>query len=342
MTTTTVTRSMKSEITEHIDSLFLQELNAKNSKQKLFIKRLTKLLAYIVMQKHKANSARGSGVKGVADEESICMDNAELCRSLSLLNAHERDSHISFQEFGHIYDVDGDKTFTSVTKYVHGFAKPFNANEVIAGMRRRGLSPEYEGMTDADIQRKWKLNGIDASTRGTKMHYQIECYFNKLAITNNWDIDEKSWKENDLQVELGQFRNFIDCLKEEGALFPYRTEWCVFHEELKFTGSIDMVFRNKNGGFEIYDWKRSKDIKKHGFNNFVNPALVHLPDCNYWHYTMQLNLYKYILENKYGLRIDNLYLVVFHPDNGHGIFKREKCPEIQDIMKELFENTGRM
>ena len=63
------------------------------------------------------------------------------------------------------------------------------------------------------------------------MHYQIECYFNKLAITNNWDIDEKSWKENDLQVELGQFRNFIDCLKEEGTLFPYRTEWSVFHEE---------------------------------------------------------------------------------------------------------------
>ena len=342
MTTTTVTRSMKSEFTDQINSLFLQQLKTKNCKQKLFIKRLTKLLAYIIMQKQKAKSAQGSREKGVADEESVCMDNTELCRSLSLLNAHERDSHISFQEFGHIYDVDGDKTFTSVTKYVHGFAKPFNANEVIAGMRKRGLSPEYEGMTDADIRKKWKLNGIDASTRGTKMHYQIECYFNKLAITNNWDIDEKSWKENDLQVELGQFRNFIDCLKEEGTLFPYRTEWSVFHEELKFTGSIDMVFKNNNGGFEIYDWKRSKDIKKHGFNNFVNPALIHLPDCNYWHYTMQLNLYKYILENKYGLRIDNLYLVVFHPDNGHGIFKREKCPEIQDIMKELFENTGRM
>ena len=58
--------------------------------------------------------------------------------------------------------------------------------------------------------------------------------------------------------------------------------------------------------------------------------------------TLYLNLYKYILEAKYGLRIDNLYLVVFHPDNGAGIFKKEKCPEIQDIMKELFVNTGRL
>ena len=39
-----------------------------------------------------------------------------------------------FQEKGHIYDVNGDKTFTSVTKFVHGFAKPFNPVEVIAGI----------------------------------------------------------------------------------------------------------------------------------------------------------------------------------------------------------------
>ena len=106
------------------------------------------------------------------------------------------------------------------------------------------------------------MNGIDASTRGTKMHYQIECFFNKLAITKKWDIDQKGWKDNDLEVELGQFTNFINGLAEEGNLFPYRTEWCVYHEQLKFTGSVDMVFKNNNGGYDIYDWKRSKDIKK--------------------------------------------------------------------------------
>ena len=61
MTTTTVTRSMKSEFTDQINSLFLQQLKTKNCKQKLFIKRLTKLLAYIVMQKHKSKSARVAG-----------------------------------------------------------------------------------------------------------------------------------------------------------------------------------------------------------------------------------------------------------------------------------------
>ena len=104
-------------------------------------------------------------------QDGTSMDNTELCRTLSLLNAHHHDANISFQERGHIYDVNGDKTFTSVT-VVHGFAKPFNPVEVIASMRKRDFA-RYEGMSDADIQRKWKLNGIDASTRGTKMHYQI-------------------------------------------------------------------------------------------------------------------------------------------------------------------------
>lgn len=331
MTTRMMTRKMTSSLGLPTKNMILKgKFQFDEKKYNLFIKRLTKVLEHIKMQGK-------TGIDGNCE-----IDSTELCRTLSLLNVHPRDAHISFQEKGHIYDVDGDKTFTSVTKFVHGFAKPFNADEVIAGMRKRGLSAEYEGMSDSDIRRKWKLNGIDASTRGTKMHYQIECFFNKLAITNNWNIDTASWISNDLEVELGQFTNFINGLRDNGHLFPYRTEWCIYHEDLKFTGSVDMVFKNHDGGYDIYDWKRSKDIKKRGFNNFKNEALVHLPDCNYWHYTMQLNLYKYILESKYGLRIDNLYLVVFHPDNGTGVFKKEKCPEMQDTMKELFVNTGRL
>lgn len=320
-----LTRRMTSLLENNTKNTLLNNTPLINKKkQNLFVKRLTKLLVYITMQE-----------KGE-------IDNTELCRTLSLLNAHHRDSHISFQDVGHIYDVDGDKTFTSVTKFVHGFAKPFNASEVIAGMRRKGLSAEYEGMSDWEIKQKWKRNGIDASSRGTKMHYQIECYFNRLAITRKWELNEndmKGWRENDLDIELGQFINFISGLQHNGSLFPYRTEWCIYHEELKFTGSVDMVFKNNNGGYDIYDWKRSKEIKKNGFNNFKNEALIHLPDCNFWHYTMQLNLYKYILESKYGLRIDNLYLVAFHPNNGVGNFLKFKCPEIQDTMKELFANS---
>jgi hypothetical protein len=41
----------------------------------------------------------------------------------------------------------------------------------------------------------------------------------------------------------------------------------------------------------------------------------HLPDSNYWHYTLQLNIYKYFLEKYYGLNVVDLCLVIIHPDN---------------------------
>ena len=37
----------------------------------------------------------------------------------SKINAHERDSHVSFDEGPHVYTVDGDDSFTSVTTWNH-------------------------------------------------------------------------------------------------------------------------------------------------------------------------------------------------------------------------------
>jgi ATP-dependent exoDNAse (exonuclease V) beta subunit len=85
-------------------------------------------------------------------------------------------------------------------------------------------------------------------------------------------------------------------------LKPYRTEWTVYHEDLKLAGSIDMVYENPDGTLSIYDWKRSKDITR--INNFNKYALTecisHMPDANFWHYSLQLNTYKAILEKNYG------------------------------------------
>jgi len=45
----------------------------------------------------------------------------------------------------------------------------------------------------------------------------------------------------------------------------------------------------------------------------MRPPLEHLPDCNYFHYCLQLNLYKYILESEYGMTVSAMYLGVVHP-----------------------------
>ena len=106
--------------------------------------------------------------------------------------------------------------------------------------------------------------------------------------------------------------------------------------KIKLCGSIDMVFRRKSDGkFVIYDWKRSKEIKSENpFSNGLAP-LDHLPDTNYWHYTLQLNVYKWMLEKYYGLEVADLYLVILHPDNPS--YRRMRLNTLTEEVEDMME-----
>ena len=79
-------------------------------------------------------------------------------------------------------------------------------------------------------------------------------------------------------------------------------------------GSIDMVFKNVDDDtYSIYDWKRTKEIKKYGFGKKGKYSMHNYHDCNFTHYSLQLNIYKYILEKYYGIKIRDMFLICMHP-----------------------------
>jgi hypothetical protein len=67
----------------------------------------------------------------------------------------------------------------------------------------------------------------------------------------------------------------------------------------------------------IYDWKRVKEIAYEAFGNATatSPHLPGIPNSNFWHYTLQLNVYRWFLQRHYGLKIVELCIVIFHPNN---------------------------
>ena len=98
-----------------------------------------------------------------------------------------------------------------------------------------------------------------------------------------------------------------------------------------------MVYKNnQDGTYVIYDWKRSKEIKKTNNNNETStlPILDYIPNSNYWHYTLQLNIYKRILEINYNIIIDSLYLVIIYPENKN--YMKINVPIMNDLINELF------
>jgi ATP-dependent exoDNAse (exonuclease V) beta subunit len=248
---------------------------------------------------------------------------------LATLNSHERDACITFDEGPHIYSINGDSNYMSVTTWNHSHFEHFDADAIITKMMsgKKWTESKYYGMSVEEIKASWEKNRDEAASAGTKMHYDIECYYNKIDVINDSTLLQ-SYKE---------FAHFMKFVETFPHLKPYRTEWMVWHEELRFAGSIDMVYEKEDGTLMIYDWKRSKDIKKTPtWGKYAHTECInHLPDTNFWHYSLQLNTYKAILEAKYGKKVTDLYLVCLYPDNPS--YQLIKVPNLEAEIKSLFE-----
>ena len=244
-------------------------------------------------------------------------------------NAHPRDADIQFDEPTHVYTVQGSsKGIISCTKFLHEFFGHFDAKGTIKKMM---ASPKWTeskwykpGITAKEIEEQWNANGREASGAGTAMHLAIEQFLNGSEHVILPHIKETT-----------EWRYFMNFWREHGAdLEPYRTEWEVWSEDHKLAGQIDMVYRRKSDGkFLIYDWKRSKEIKTENKFQTGLPPIQHLPDCNYWHYTLQLNVYRWFLENLYGLEIEDMYLLVLHPDNKN--YKRVRLNRMDEEVEAM-------
>lgn len=249
---------------------------------------------------------------------------------LATINAHERDQYIHFEEEGHIYTIHGSQDYTSCTTFIHQQFPHFDADACIDKMMAnedRWKKHALYGKTKDEIKEIWRQNGEAASKAGTQTHYNIECTYNDVAVA-------------DPSPEYEYFLKYkADFEKRNPGTVPYRTEWTVFHEEAKICGSIDMVYLNPDGTLRIYDWKRVKSIEHESFGDkcATNPLLSHLPDSNFWHYSLQLNIYKKILETKYDKKITELYLVALHPDNPYKTYIMVEAHDLSKEVDALFE-----
>lgn len=265
---------------------------------------------------------------------------------LKSVNPHERDSLIKFYTYGHRYEILSDmkSRYTSVTTWIHTHFPKFNADEIIQKMfssKSWGPQHKYWGMTADEIKTSWKNSGQSSCVMGTNLHEKIELFMNNLDCGSNYllsDLLEKNKKEEDLSSSI-EWQYFLKFAQDYQHLKPYRTEWMIFDEELKIAGSIDMVFENEDGTLSIYDWKRCKEINQENtWNKFsTNEIISHLPDTNYWHYSLQLNTYKAILERKYGKQVKELYLVKLHPDDPNNSYELIEVPNLSEEINNLFK-----
>lgn len=244
---------------------------------------------------------------------------------LQELNSNPRDVLVEFDEPTHIYTIEGKQDYTSTTTWIHHHFSTFDSDkqstDIMKGKKIHDPTYKYYGMTKHEIMELWRINGETASRAGTQVHYDIECFYNNNLKEESSDID---------------FKYFKEFARDNAHLKPYRTEWCVFNEEWKICGSIDMLYENPDGTLLIYDWKRVKELSYE--NTFdsrksgITDCLKHVADSNFWHYSLQLNTYKALIESKYGKKVSGMYLVCLHPNNHN---KSYEVIEIGDMSREV-------
>lgn len=276
---------------------------------------------------------------------------------------------IRFEEEGHKYFNQEGERYTSVTTLIHeytgGFDEHFWSHYKAAQRMIEGPEPEKwrdwkmgylkSGDKGAFLAKALSLPGIEGQRRALIKEWRAN---NKRATDYGsafHDSQEAKYRKayNSPQVQ-GRDIAYPALLPENHEGNGVHLELYVYHHGLRLAGAIDRARVFSNGEFEIVDFKSNKALK---FDTWQNPwtghkdmmkaPLGHLPDCNYSHYTMQLSLYAWMLE-QLGYRCRMLKILHIVPvnievphtgreeaDTGQRFFKR--VPYVVRYRKEEVE-----
>lgn len=259
----------------------------------------------------------------------------------------KQNGNIAFIEETHKYfDVTNpEAVFTSVTTMIHSYTQPFDKDFWSAYKALEKLLPkdvwnvekksllntkkfdkvllEIHNISENDFNREqqlildeWDNENHKSCERGTKIHADLENSFYS--------------KKKDISLSKFEIGGKFECRKDyakldlENGVYPeYLISRVSEDGKLRIAGQIDLLVK-KGNKITIADWKTNKKIETKSFFNSKTKTSVkmkfplnNLDDVNYWHYTLQLSTYAWMVQKlNPEFEIEDLVLVHFdHADN---------------------------
>lgn len=244
---------------------------------------------------------------------------------------YDQDRYIDFMADEHVYTYDGRERLLPVSSLIAYFFETFDALQT-AEMQWQRYGADVEASLD-----RWDRCRRMASEVGTFMHLQTERYFRDGVFDTVYPfVDGKATVPVSIEREKAHFLRFV----EEHRIRPYRQEWPIYDLDLNIAGTIDLVCREDDGSFTIYDWKRSGKVVDaagvpltEGFNGKTGFNGISLPDTPFYHYCIQQNLYRYMLQRDYGISVGGMNLVVLCPD--YPTYYRVEVPVMDEVVEQI-------
>ncbi len=238
------------------------------------------------------------------------------------------DDKLTFSPEEHIYLYNGKIQLTPVSSVIDHFFWPFDVYENAERVARR------DGRNVCEVIEEWESKGIESREVGTFLHSQIEAYFfNKPINYSTRFVYDGEYINIDKTVSIKEEMEYFRAFMRDTAITPFRTEWRICDVNLGIAGTIDLLAKNGDS-YDIYDWKRSRKASpKETVWKFGINGLEHVPDISFYHYAIQQNLYKYILEKNYGIKIANMYIVVMH--SNFSTYYKYPIPKLDKEIKTI-------
>ncbi len=268
------------------------------------------------------------------NEISVAVDEFEgiesnLNRTKKIKTVSKQDT-VGFEDkdgahfYHHPKDSTGNAQYISVTTLIDRFF-PFDIDRYIEGKATK------ENRDPKEVLEEFCQLRDEAAEKGTQMHENIEHYLqgkSHSTISKEFDLFAKFYQE---------------VIQKIGFEF-YEAEKRILLEEFNIAGTVDAIFKKPNSNeYILLDWKRSKKLvidghpRKFGYG-FALSELNHLDNSSYYKYALQQNIYKYILETNYGLKISSMNLIVLHENYDN--YYRVDLPDLQREIRIIFNSIN--
>lgn len=237
----------------------------------------------------------------------------------------KQNGNVAFDSESHTYwNLDDNRNYISVTTLIHRYTQDFDKEFWSAYKALEKLLPKESW----DIEKKSLLNTKKFHKEILDVYNISETDFNKAQqdILDMWDEEnrkscergtkiheeiEHSFYDNPNDISLQKFGlgGKFECRKDYSELdleYGVYPEYLIYRESddgiLRIAGQVDLIVKQGNE-ITIIDHKTNKKIdQKSGFDTATKSnakmkfPLNNLMDCNFYHYTLQLSTYAWMLQ----------------------------------------------
>lgn len=194
--------------------------------------------------------------------------------------------NVVLEPISHTYSDELGREYKSVTRFINQFVPQFDFEQ-----KSKNYATKY-GMNVDDVREKWTKKNKDSTDFGTKIHALIENSINKNVISPGPFLKPVKIVTEEL------FNNF------DGEFI---TESVIYDTENFIAGTSDLIVDSAKS-FSIVDFKTNKQIKytNEFEDKFLLKPISHLPNSEYFKYSLQLSFYAYFYSNLTSKHVDRL------------------------------------